>query len=182
MVSGIDIIGTISIISTVVIGFLGSFGLYWKQRKDKRRKLRKALRSEVESINISPYAEAIVSENVKKNGWPLPETSPFTSDIYINNSSDIGLLSDSEIEKVVDFYSKAHRTEKEIKRAHGERETPLAKNPFMTIHSLLELNNQRNDILKELDQELGEYRDTSELYYVDLEEWDVEKVITSYNN
>ncbi|ERH02766.1 MAG: hypothetical protein J07HN6_00806, partial [Halonotius sp. J07HN6] len=40
MLSGIDFIGTVSIIATVIIGFVGSFGLYWKQQKDRRRKLR----------------------------------------------------------------------------------------------------------------------------------------------
>lgn len=182
MILSIDITGTASIIATIVIGFIGSFGLYWKQRKDKRRKLRKALRSEIESIHINPYAEAIVNGSMKKGGWPLPETSPFTSDIYVNNSSDIGLLSDNEVEDIVEFYSKAHRTEKEIKRAHGDRDTPLAKNPFITIYRLLELNNKRNNILRELDEKLGDERDLSELYYVNLDEWDVEKIVTEYNN
>lgn len=180
MLSNIDVIGTTSIIITVIIGFIGSFGLYWKQQKDKRRKLRKALRSEIESCNTEPYTEALTSEDADLDGWLIPETSPFASDIYTNNTSNIGLLSDEEIEDIVDFYSEAHTAEKEIKRAHGDRETSLANNPFVLINRLFELNNQRNDLLKKLDKKLEDEKDRSDLYYVNLDEWDVEKIIAEF--
>jgi len=98
------------------------------------------------------YTKAITSEDADFDGWMIPETSPFTSDIYVSNTSKIGLLSDEEIEDIVDFYSEAHMAEKEIQRAHGNRETSLANNPFILINRLFDLNNQRNDLLKKLDK------------------------------
>jgi len=180
MLSGVDLIGTASIITTIIIGFIGSFGLYWKQQRDQRRKLRKALRSEIESCNIKPYAKAITSEDADFDGWMIPETSPFTSDIYVSNTSKIGLLSDQEIENIVDFYSEAHMAEKEIQRAHGDCETSLANNPFILINRLFELNNQRNDLLKKLDKNLNDQKDRDNLYYVNLDKWNVEKIIAEF--
>lgn len=182
MLSGIDFIGTVSIIATVIIGFVGSFGLYWKQQKDRRRKLRKALRSEIESCDTKPYTKAITSDEADFDGWLIPETSPFTSDTYTNNTSNIGLLSDEEIEDIVDFYSEAHMAEKEIKRAHGDRETALANNPFILINRIFQLNNQRNELLKKLDKKLGDEKDRSDLYYMNLDEWDVEKIVSEFGD
>jgi len=110
----------------------------------------------------------------------IPETSPFTSDIYVSNTSKIGLLSDQEIENIVDFYSEAHMAEKEIQRAHGDCETSLANNPFILINRLFELNNQRNDLLKKLDKNLNDQKDRDNLYYVNLDKWNVEKIIAEF--
>lgn len=182
MLSNLDIIGAGSIVATILIGFLGSFGLYWKRRRDRRRRLRKAFLYEITGISTQSYAEAIVDgELLRRDGYQIPETSPFSDAVYRANTSKIGLLSDEEVRDVVEFYSEAIKVEKEIKRAHGDRDSVLSNQPFITIYRLLELNNKRNDLEKLLRKKLKQCTDDSSFYYVDMDEWDPERVIQEVN-
>lgn len=87
------------------------FGVYFKQRRDKRERLRTALIQEIEGMKgpIKGYSQAIQ----KMNG--LPERDIITTTIYESNADKIGLLSEEEIEKVTGFYTHAMNTSEELK-------------------------------------------------------------------
>lgn len=175
-------IGVLGLIATVIIGFLGSFGLYWNQRRDRRRKLRKALRSEINAMSdIENMAKTVTESGIDFDGWPFPHTSPIINEVYSGNTSDVGILSDSEVDKVVEYYSLASDIERGIEAVHAEREDALSQKPFMTIHKILYLNNLRGELLSHIADKLDEdtaYRD--EYYYVNLEEWTPKKIANKY--
>lgn len=91
-------VGNLLILFAALVGVVGSFLLYVYQRRKKREKLRRGLLTELESID---YLEDLGDESV------VPHSGVLVTTVYENNSSDLGILSSSELEDVVAFYSKA---------------------------------------------------------------------------
>lgn len=91
-------VGNLLILLAAIIGVGGSFGLYRYQRGKKREKLRRGLLTELENME---YLENLSDESV------VPHTGVLVTTVYENHSADLGLLTSSELEDVVSFYSKA---------------------------------------------------------------------------
>lgn len=88
--------------ATLVAGLL----VYWKSRVDKRANLRIALEQEIEGMQgpLKGYAGASDSD-AGPQGDILPETNFVTSLVYQNNTQHLGLLTDSEVKAITDFYN-----------------------------------------------------------------------------
>lgn len=91
-------VGNLLILLAAIVGVLGSFFLYSHKRDMNREKLRRGLLTELESME---YLERFSDDSV------IPHTGVLITTVYENNSSDLGLLTSSELEDVVSFYSKA---------------------------------------------------------------------------
>ncbi|AHF98346.1 hypothetical protein HALLA_05095 [Halostagnicola larsenii XH-48] len=76
----------------------GSYLLYWKRERDATRRLRQAFRQELRAYEH-------VDEIVDDGGYERVTTSVETPVIYESAAGDLGLLTESEIGKLVAFYS-----------------------------------------------------------------------------
>ena len=88
--------------ATLVAGLL----VYWKRQSDKRENLRRALEQEIEGMQgpLKGFAGASDSDS-GPSGDILPEINFVTSVVYQNNTQHLGLLTDSEVKAVGDFYN-----------------------------------------------------------------------------
>ncbi|WP_232703513.1 hypothetical protein [Halobacterium wangiae] len=102
----------LAIFIPATVGVLGSYGLYLKRRVDNTRRLRKALRSELEGMT---WVRAWPSD-----GQGVPVFDPVPSQVYEGNADALGLLTDTEVTHIVEFYSRAEVTG-EILGYHGDR-------------------------------------------------------------
>lgn len=90
--------------ATLVAGLL----VYWKRRCDRRTNLRTALEHEIQGMQgqIKGFAGAIESDDGPQ-GDPIPEINFITTVVYENNTQHLGLLTDSEVDAITDFYNSA---------------------------------------------------------------------------
>lgn len=108
----IDSATFLAIFIPAMVGLIGSWGLYLKRRVDNIRRLRKALRSELEGMTWFTL-------------WPdkkrvVPAYDPVPATLYDQNADDLGSLTDAEVTHLVEFYSRAEVTGR-ILGHHGTR-------------------------------------------------------------
>lgn len=94
------------------IGLIGSYGLYLRGQGDNARRLRKAIRSELQSMSWF--------ENWPNEEGAVPVFDPVPSNVYEQNANLLGLLTDREVTHIVEFYSRADIT-REILGFHRDK-------------------------------------------------------------
>lgn len=100
-------VGNLFLLLAAIIGVGGSYGLYWKRQKDRRDRLRHALKAELEAMDFF-------------NQWPnefedtVPSHSILSTKTYEANADGLGLLSKKEIDAIVDFYTSARIIQDQI--------------------------------------------------------------------
>lgn len=92
---GSPVVGNLFLLAAAVVGVLGSYLLYLKKRREKRQKVRLALKTELEAM--TPI-ENWDNENIpaQKIGSDL---------IYKSNAQDLGLLTDEEVHLITETYT-----------------------------------------------------------------------------
>jgi hypothetical protein len=104
-------VGNVALLIASVIGVVGSFLLYLKRRYDSRKKLKRALATELRGMeqipeianNLQSLSNAPPESRLSASSVPPAETFPTT--VYEENASDLGLLSEEDLNEVVEFYS-----------------------------------------------------------------------------
>lgn len=95
-----------------ILGLAGSYAIYRQRQRDRRKSLRQALKAE---IGAMPILQNWPPEGEKT----IPAIDVLTTTIFEQNSTDLGILSDRELSRIVDFYTRAGHV-KEALRYHGE--------------------------------------------------------------
>jgi hypothetical protein len=90
--------------ATLVAGLI----VYFKRRRDTRTNLRIALEKELEGMQdkLSAFA-SLIDNSEAMDGEPIPEINFVTTVVYKNNTQQLGLLSDTEVNAVAEFYNDA---------------------------------------------------------------------------
>lgn len=96
----------ITVAGAIVISLLGYRYKQWRRREH----LRKAFKSELE--HPLPEKDIMWVEDLDAGGVPKKELIPST--VYESNASNIGILSEEEIEKLVEYYSYVSSFKKRI--------------------------------------------------------------------
>jgi hypothetical protein len=162
---GID---NLVLLATAIIGLTGSYVIYRLRLRTRRRRLRKALRGEIKAMAPSIYEKArIMSAEDRDSDFYLP-TDPTIMTVFSNNSGEIGLLSDDEVEEITDFYSKAAVVSQRIQNLNAI-EDPNKASILQLREDLVRLNNTKNVALSELERALGVDLTTGDVYQ-DLED------------
>ena len=162
---GID---NLVLLATAIIGLTGSYVIYRLRLRTRRRRLRKALRGEIKAMAPSIYEKArIMSAEDRDSDFYLP-TDPTIMTVFSNNSGEIGLLSDDEVEEITDFYSKAAVVSQRIQNLNAI-EDPNKASILQLREDLVRLNNTKNVALSELERALGVDLTTGNVYQ-DLED------------
>jgi hypothetical protein len=162
---GID---NLVLLATAVIGLTGSYVIYRLRLRTRRRRLRKALREEIKAMAPSIYEKArIMSAEDRDSDFYIP-TDPAIMTVFSNNSGEIGLLSDDEVEELTDFYTKAAVVSQRIQNLNTV-ENPNRASILQLREDLIQLNNAKNSALSELEYSLG-VSPTREDVYQDLED------------
>lgn len=81
-------------------GILGSFALYNKRRRDEKRRLRKAIKSELEGMEF-------FKNWPEEAGKMVPKYNILATTLYDRNADSLGLLTGKENERIVEFYTRA---------------------------------------------------------------------------
>lgn len=162
---GID---NLVLLATAIIGLTGSYVIYRLRLRTRRRRLRKALRGEIKAMAPSIYEKArIMSAEDRDSDFYIP-TDPTIMTVFSNNSGEIGLLSDDEVEEITDFYSKAAVVSQRIQNLNAI-EDPNKASILQLREDLVRLNNAKNAALSELERALGVDLTTGDVYQ-DLED------------
>jgi len=148
---GID---NLVLLATAIIGLSGSYAIYRLRLRTRRRRLRKALRGEIKAMAPSIYEKArIMSAEDRDSDFYIP-TDPTIMTVFLNNSGEIGLLSDGEVEEVTDFYTRAAVVSQRIQNLNTVEE-PNKASILQLREDLIRLNNTKNSALSELEGSLG---------------------------
>lgn len=113
---------------------IAGLGVYYKRRRDNRRKLRVALKQEIDGMKgpIKGYAGAMSdSDNIPHDNI-LPETNFVTTIVYENNTHNLGLLSEEEVEAVSEFYDSAIRVRRALEMLQNH-EDPLKTASYQSL-------------------------------------------------
>lgn len=93
--------GIIGAAAVIIVAYLREY----LSKRTKRRKVRSALYAEIQATNTLGAAEDMLSSD--SGSYFYLEHDFIPTDIYRSNLADIGLLSEDEIESVVEYYTNA---------------------------------------------------------------------------
>lgn len=146
---GID---NITLLVGALIGVLGSLLVLGIRLQIRKRRLRKALREEIRtmSTDIHRYAESVSAKRPEGVKAP-PDTLVLT--VYDSNTSDLGLLSGSEVQAVTQFYTLAQNTKQRLATLSDTDEPPVYELRLVQ-RDLIRLNNQKNTVLSMLEDNI----------------------------
>ncbi|MFC7202342.1 hypothetical protein ACFQJC_02360 [Haloferax namakaokahaiae] len=97
--------GNLVLLLAAVVGVVGNYGLYLRKRNNRAKTLRRSLYSEITSMR--PVVQAMHREKDAISMDPLDPRSFLIDSVYQASSDELGLLTESEVSAVVDFYSTA---------------------------------------------------------------------------
>ena len=104
-------IGNLFLLFASIIGVVGSYLLYLHRRKDRRQKLKRALAFEICEMNQLTQASNTLEglteppPSSRLSASKIPPADAFPTTVYESNTSDLGLMSDDELQSVVNFYT-----------------------------------------------------------------------------
>lgn len=93
--------GIIGATAVIIVAYLREY----LRKRTKRRKVRSALHAEILATNTLSAAEDMLES--ASGSYFYIEHDFIPTDVYQSNLADLGLLSEDEIEKVVEYYSNA---------------------------------------------------------------------------
>lgn len=158
------------------IGATGSLGTLYLRRRQERRHLRIALRSEILSMasKIDQHAQRLAEER------PHPKlripTNVIVAEIYSNNSDKIGILSKEEVETVTEFYSQCSIVERRINECADKDRLQFGSAEAFR-RDYIKLQNAMKSALREIEANLdlpSEERSTQFEYISTPEETDLD--------
>lgn len=162
---GID---NLVLLATAIIGLGGSYSIYWLRLRTRRRRLRKAIRGEIKAMAPSIYEKAqIMAAEDLESEFYIP-TDPTIITVFSNNSGEIGLLSDDEVEEVTNFYTKAAVVRQRIQDLNTA-DKPTKASILQLREELIQLNNAKNSALSKIECYLDSDPSSGDMYQ-DLDE------------
>ena len=150
--------GNLFLLIASVIGVAGSYFLYIKRRRDSRRKLKRALVTELNGMeNLQDTADTLNSlserpPSARISSSKVPPAESFSTTVYVENSTNLGLLSDDNLEGVVAFYTELNKHKQIIQ---GIREDPegVPMPDHQTLYEdFTDLPDQRTALLEQLEK------------------------------
>lgn len=160
--------------SGAILGFaatlIGSFGVWYLSRLNRRKRLRRAIVAElqkqeekigriVESLDTDgPIDEDKESNEYKIEASDLPPSGSIPTVIYQSNASNIGELPSEEVDDIVDYYS-ALQTQKAIIEAIRNDDEVLTADKRDLHQDMPDLDSKRNDLKNKLESSGKRIRD-----------------------
>jgi hypothetical protein len=93
-------VGNLLLVVAALIGVLGSYMLYSIRLDDRRKSARRAFKKEIGTASL---LDTWIREADSEQDIPAQKIHPTT--VYEQNVEDLGLLSDQEVDILVEFYS-----------------------------------------------------------------------------
>lgn len=159
---GDSIIGDVQV--GALLGFsatlLAAFGVWYLDKRNRRKRLRKALIAELEKQDerfgrIVESLEADSAVGSDDNGYEvepsdLPPADSLPTTIYESNASNLGELSSEEVEAVVNYYATL-QTQKATIRAIREDEIMLTADKKDLHEDMPKLDRSRDNLISTLE-------------------------------
>lgn len=157
-----------------ILGFaatlIGSFGVWYLSRLNRRKRLRRAIVAELqkqekimgrilESLDTDdPIDESRESNEYEVETSDLPPADSIPTVIYQSNASNIGELPSEEVDDIVDYYS-ALQTQKATIEAIRNEDEVLTADKRDLHQGIPDLNSKRNDLKDKLESASNRIRD-----------------------
>lgn len=105
---------------------IGSYSSHWLRTSRRRKTIRVALHTEIDSMNtpVRLWRQAVFREKEEGSPAPILGSSPFTSKIFEANAGELGLLSATEAEQIGEFYSMASWYDQVLNRFYEKGSLP----------------------------------------------------------
>jgi hypothetical protein len=147
------------------LGFLvtitASFGVYLYRRKNRKKKLRRALISELKEQDLDQVINAVNSsqsavppddngESPELDPSELPPAGTLPTQIYTSNVGNLGILSQSEIDDIVSYYS-GLLTQKAIIESIRTDNEAMAADQKELQDKITDLEDERSSLLDTLE-------------------------------
>lgn len=144
-----------SLFVPAMIAVLGSFGLFLYKQARQRRRVRIAIREEIENMSgISDFAGDIEdleesqrppNAELEKEIVPTSESLPITN--YQNLAGQLTLLTEDEYRAVVDFYTLLSQHKPVLANIHADSPVPM-RNQEDLCEDASKLDEKRNKLLQ----------------------------------
>lgn len=169
-----SVVGVGSIIVTVIMGFLGSFGLYLVKQENKRMKLRRAFHAELKTMEgeLGGWASMIL-EGPQQEGIPVYSSNPIVRDVYEGNMGELGSLSTDEVEKLTHFYSLASRVSAQREIVQGGDAEALTRH--MLLLNVVNLYDYLVQSVEILEDQMGVELPSADRYEHDFDSEEIEE-------
>lgn len=146
-----------------VLGFaatlIASFGVWYLSKRNRKKRLRKALVAElshqelgriVESLGIEgPVDSEEGQSEYEVEGSELPPAGAFPTTVYQSNAGNLGELPSDEVEDVVEYYSSLE-SQKAIIQAIRNNEEVLSADKRDLHNEMPELSSDRDKLVIKL--------------------------------
>ncbi|MEF8773006.1 hypothetical protein [Halodesulfurarchaeum sp.] len=148
--------GNLFLLLASLIGVIGSFLLYIKRRRDRRRKLTQALLTELEGMeNMDNSADTLSSLSEKPpesrvSPSKVPPAESFPTTVFDNNTSELGLLSEDDLAATVNFYTALHKHKAIIRGIRTNPEGVPMPDHEALVEDFPDLPSQRKKLLERL--------------------------------
>jgi hypothetical protein len=126
--AAVDISTFLGLFIPASVTVAGSYGLYRKQEREKRRRLEQILWSELDSMTVLEtlpgHLESLDSPPTKEKIPPnaLPPADAIPTAVYEDSISDLSRLNEETAQKIVSFYTDLLRHKAVIREIHTEYE------------------------------------------------------------
>lgn len=146
-----------------VLGFaatlIGSFGVWYLSKRNRRTRLRKALVAELNHQELGRIVESLETDGPVDSaedqseydveGSELPPAGALPTTVYQSNAGNLGELPSNEVEDVVEYYSSLE-SQKAIIQAIRNNEGVLSADKRDLHDRMPELRSDRDDLVTKL--------------------------------
>lgn len=146
-----------------VLGFaatlIGSFGVWYISKRNRKKRLRKALVAELKHQELGRIVESLETDGpvdseggqseYEVEGSELPPAGALPTTVYQSNAGNLGELPSDEVEDVVEYYSSL-KAQKAIILAIRNNEEILSADKRDLHNEMPQLSSDRDDLVSKL--------------------------------
>jgi hypothetical protein len=147
-----------------VLGFaatlIGSFGVWYLSRQNRKERLRKALIAELNHQELGRIVESLETDGPVDSeegqseyevaGSELPPDRALPTTVYQSNAGNLGELPSDEVEDVVEYYSSLQSQKAIIKAIRNNKEEVLSADKRDLHNKMPKLSSDRDDLVTNL--------------------------------
>lgn len=146
-------VGNVFLLLASVVGVGGSYVLYVKRKADNREKLKRALAFEIREMELEETADTLdgISNpppQTRLTASQIPPADAFPTTVYESNTGDLGLLDETEINEVVDFYTTMIRYKSIIRAIREDPQGAPMPDHETLVNRLSETSEQQDNLLE----------------------------------
>lgn len=156
-------IDNLIVLAAAMIGVGGSYFIFCRRLTVHEEKLRTAIVSEIAvmAADVHFNARILEAETIDQNVDLYIPLDPIANDVFTENTGDLGLLEEAEVEQLTTAYSRAASVRRQI-TALQDTDSPAVPDVRKLRSDLITLNNELIDSLEILNENREENWEVTE--------------------